>query len=76
MSAHKIITSDAGDVYVEERKWFFVWLFYRTNVRPVSETCEDWRIERGIRIGSWNFLIRRTHRRHKSFQSEWMPTPL
>ena len=77
MSEHKIFTSDAGDVSVHERQLLFgINFFSRHNSRPVSPTCKDHRIERGIRIGTWCFILRRTKRVHDNFPQEWMKIPL
>lgn len=80
MQSHKIITSDAGDVWVSEVRILpGVWAFSRTNKRPVNpEYCYDYRKERGVRIGSWCFLVRRTKRDFPTgaHPQEWMSTPL
>lgn len=74
---HSIATSDAGDVVVHERHLVLgVHVFSRQNNRPVSPTCVDQRIERGVRIGTWCLALRRTRRVHRDFPQEWMETPL
>lgn len=77
MRTHTEWTSDAGDVTVKETRYLgFLWVFSRHNVRPVSPTCKDHRIERGIRIGTWCLCLRRTRRVHDAFPQEWMETSL
>lgn len=55
-------TSDAGKVFLHETRCFGVAFYWRRNIRPVSPTCKDIRIERGVRFGTYCFAVRRTQR--------------